>query len=87
MFWKYPANLQENTHVEKWFQEGCFATLLKSHLGMGVLLIFSEHLFLGAPLGGCFWNNPKSNKKVTMQSPLNHFSETDVAVTGIVLSQ
>ena len=37
----------------------CFATLLKSHFGMGVLLyiccIFSEHLFLRTPLDGCFW--------------------------------
>ena len=35
--------------------------LLKSHFGMGVLLqtccIFSEHSFLGTPLGGCFWNH------------------------------
>ena len=34
------------------------ATLLKSHFGMGVLLyiscIFSEHLFLRTPPGGCF---------------------------------
>ena len=38
----------------------CRATLLKSHFGMGVLLqiccIFSKHLFLGTPLGGCFWS-------------------------------
>ena len=31
---------------------------IKSHFGMSVLLkvgcIFSEHLFLGTPLGGCF---------------------------------
>ena len=40
MFWKYAANLQENTHVEVRFQSSC---------------IFSEHLFLGAPLNGCFW--------------------------------
>ena len=37
-----------------------FATLLKSHFGMDFLLqvyyIFSEHLFLGTPLSGCFWN-------------------------------
>ena len=37
-----------------------FATLLKSHFGMGVLLqiccIFSEDLFLRTPLGGCFCN-------------------------------
>ena len=35
-----------------------FATLLKSHFGVGVLLkicfMFSEHLFLGTPFGGCF---------------------------------
>ena len=34
------------------------ATLLKSHFGTGVLLyicsLFSEHLFLGTPLGDCF---------------------------------
>ena len=34
-------------------------TLLKSHFGMCVLLwiccMFSEHLFLGTPVGGCFW--------------------------------
>ena len=37
----------------------CFATLLKSQFGMGVLLqmcsIFSDHLFLRTPLDGCFW--------------------------------
>ena len=37
----------------------CFATLLELHFGMSVLLwiccIFSEHLFLRIPLGGCFW--------------------------------
>ena len=36
----------------------CSATLLKSNFDMGVLLqigcIFSEHLFPGTPLGGCF---------------------------------
>ena len=36
----------------------CKATLLKSHVGMGVLLkiccIISEHLFLRTPLEGCF---------------------------------
>ena len=59
MFWKHAASLLESTHVKVWFQESCKATLLKSHLSMGVLLqiwcIFSEHLFLGTPLGGCFW--------------------------------
>ena len=34
VFWKYAANLQENTHAEMCFQ----ATLLKSHFGMGFLL-------------------------------------------------
>ena len=34
----YAANLQKNTHGKVRFQKSCFATLLKSHLGMGVLL-------------------------------------------------
>ena len=38
VFWKYAANLQENTHAEVRFQWICFATLLKSHLGNGFLL-------------------------------------------------
>ena len=38
MLWKYAANVQENTLSEVRFQEGCQATLLKSHFGMGVLL-------------------------------------------------
>ena len=38
VFWKYAANLQENTHAKVLLQEICFATLLKSHFGMGVLL-------------------------------------------------
>ena len=33
VFWKYPADLRENTHAEK-----RFATLLKSHIDMDVLL-------------------------------------------------
>ena len=33
MLWKYAANSQENTHVKKQF-----ATLLKLHFDMGVLL-------------------------------------------------
>ena len=33
VFWKYAANLQENTHVEVFK-----AILLRSHFGMGVLL-------------------------------------------------
>ena len=59
MFWKYAANLQENTYTEMWFQQSCFASLLKSHFGMSVLLliccIFSEHLVKRIPLEGCFW--------------------------------
>ena len=54
------SQLQESTHAKGWFQYTCFATLLKSHFGMGALLslccIFSEDLFLRTPLGGCFWN-------------------------------
>ena len=38
VFWKYAANLLENTLEEVWFQEGCFATFMKSHFGMDVLL-------------------------------------------------
>ena len=46
------------------FNKVAKAALLKSHFCMGVLLyiycIFSEHPFLGAPLGGCFcrWEIP-----------------------------
>ena len=40
------------------FDKVAKATLLKSHFGTGVLLyirsLFSEHLFLGTPLGDCF---------------------------------
>ena len=38
VFWKFAANLQKNIHAEVWFQYSCFAILLKSHIGMGVLL-------------------------------------------------
>ena len=38
VFWKYAANVQENTHAEVWFQQSCFPTLLKSHFGLVVLL-------------------------------------------------
>ena len=38
VFLKYAANLLEQTHVEVWFQWSSFATLLKSHFCMGVLL-------------------------------------------------
>ena len=34
VFWKHAARLQENTHVEVWFQQKCFVTLLKAHFGM-----------------------------------------------------
>ena len=58
MLWKYAANLPEHIYDEVWFQKSCFATLLKSHFVMGVLLyidcIFSEHLLLGTPQEGCF---------------------------------
>ena len=37
VFWKYAANLQ-NTHAEVFFQKSCFASLLKSHFSMDVLL-------------------------------------------------
>ena len=40
VFSKYAANLQENTHAEVRFQQSCkaIATLVESHVGMGVLL-------------------------------------------------
>ena len=38
VFWRYAENLQENTHTEVQYQQSCFATLLKSHFRMGVLL-------------------------------------------------
>ena len=51
-------SMQENTHAEVQFRQSCCAALLKSHFNLGVLLqicsMFSEHLFLGTPLGGCF---------------------------------
>ena len=51
-------SMQENTHAEVQFRQSCCAALLKSHFNLGVLLqicsMFSEHLFLATPLGGCF---------------------------------
>ena len=48
----------EHPFREVWFQYSCETTLLKLHFVTGVLLyiccIFSEHLFLGTPLGCCF---------------------------------
>ena len=38
MFWKYTADLQENTHDEVWLQYSGFATLFKSHFDMVVFL-------------------------------------------------
>ena len=38
VFWKYAANLKENTRVELQFQKSCKANLLKSYFGMSVLL-------------------------------------------------
>ena len=37
MFWRYAANIQENTHVEEWFQWSSKATLLKSHFGCSLV--------------------------------------------------
>ena len=59
VIWKYAANLLENNYAEVWYQQSCKANLLKSHFGMGVILlqiwrIFSEHIFKRTPLGGCF---------------------------------
>ena len=53
--------------------ERCFATLLKSQFGMGVLLqicrIFSEHLFLTTPLDGFFWNSVKLWNSPSSETP------------------
>ena len=49
VFWKYAANLQENTHAEVTFQWSCFEALLRWHFGMGFLIFLSTHL------EGCFW--------------------------------
>ena len=58
------------------------ATLLKSQLSMGVSLkiccIFSEHLFLRTPLGGCLWirlvklATKKTSKKINAHR-IQHF--------------
>ena len=37
-FLKKGSKLQENTPADVRYQQSCFATLLKSHFGMGVLL-------------------------------------------------
>ena len=46
---------------KEWYFDIIKATLLKSHFDMGILMqiccILSEHFFLGAPLGGCFWTS------------------------------
>ena len=59
-FQRLCTNLPENAYTEVQFQWSCFATLLKSHFGMGcspvnLSCIFSKHLFLRTPLEGCFW--------------------------------
>ena len=58
------------------------ATLLKSQLSMGVpvkiFCIFSEHLFLRTPLGGCLWirlvklATEKTSKKINVHR-IQHF--------------
>ena len=53
MFWKNAANLQESTHDEVQFQ-WIFKQLYWNHT-LAWMFIFSEHLFLRTPLGGCLW--------------------------------
>ena len=43
VFWKYAANLLENTDAEVWFQWSSFATLLKLHFGMRALFKFAAY--------------------------------------------
>ena len=61
MLWKYAPNLNENTHAEVWFQKNCKATLLKSHLGMGVGYLCKKYLHKGQSYlqKNCFVNYPK----------------------------
>ena len=58
LFWKYAANLQENTHAEVWFHKSWSAALLKSLFRMGVLLyicwMFAEHIFWRTPIEDWF---------------------------------
>ena len=68
--WKVPWNWIEITlrdgcsvnllHISRIFPKSTYATLLKSHFGMGILLliccIFSENLFLRTPMKGYFCN-------------------------------
>ena len=62
---KICCKFTENTHAKAWFQQSCFAALLKSHLGIGVLLqicsIFLQQLFLRIPQGGCFCDDKHLN--------------------------
>ena len=40
---EYAANLKRNTQAKVWFQKSCFATLLKSHFGIGVSCKFAAY--------------------------------------------
>ena len=62
VFWKYAANLLENTHEEVQFQ----AILLKSHFGMGVLLQICC-IFLRTP----FPKNTSGRLLLTLNDVLN----------------
>ena len=58
VFWKHAANLQENTHVEVWFQQVALqlywnCTSAWVHSASALLRIFSECLFLRTSLDGC----------------------------------
>ena len=44
VFWKNARNLQENNYDKMRFQQNCFATLLKSHFDMDLLLHRSRQL-------------------------------------------
>ena len=78
MFWKHPANLQDNTH-EVWLPSKCKETLLKSHLDMGVFLYLLLHifriLFSKKTPGGCFcnilFNDATKNFKIWDKSTVN----------------
>ena len=58
VFWKYAANLQENTYAEVCFNKVAlisrFQITLRHGSSVNFLHIFPEHLFLRIPLEGCF---------------------------------
>ena len=55
MFWKYVANLQENTHAKVRFQKNFIEIALRHGCSPVNLMHIFKTPFEGTPLGGCFW--------------------------------